>query len=74
MKEKVYKVISNIFQIPVEEITEDLSPDDTEQWTSLSHMNLLLALEQELNIQFKDEQIVEMLNVALILEAVKENL
>ena len=36
-------------------------------------MNLVLAIEQEFNIQFTEEQIIEMLNVALIKESLREH-
>lgn len=72
VKEDVFKVMSGVFNIPVEQISEDSSPDTIRGWDSLKHMNLVLALEEEFGIQFAEEQIVEMLNVALLIEAIKE--
>ena len=72
MKEKVLKVVSQIMNVPVKELSEDSSPDTIERWDSLQHMNLVLALEQEFNVSFTDQQIIEMMNVALICETLKE--
>jgi len=66
MKEKIFEVVSHVMNVPIEEINEDSSPDTIENWDSLKHMNLILALEQEFDRQFTDEQIIEMLNVKLI--------
>ncbi len=58
--------------VPVEQINENSSPDTIEAWDSLKHMNLILALEESLNVQFTDEQIVEMLSMELILAVLRE--
>ncbi len=58
--------------VPVEHITEDSSPDTVEKWDSLKHMNLILALEEEFDVQFSDDEVVEMLSVELILLTLKE--
>lgn len=56
----------------MEQINENSSPDTIEAWDSLKHMNLILALEESLNVQFTDEQIVEMLSMELILAVLRE--
>ena len=72
MKNRVYKVVSQILKVPLDEVSDDFSPDRCEEWDSLKHMNLIMALEEEFNIQFGEGQIVEMLSVGLIIESIKE--
>lgn len=72
MKEKVLQVVSRVMDVPVTELNEDSSPDTVAGWDSLKHMNLVLALEEELGVQFSDTQIVEMNSIGLILEILKE--
>ena len=72
MRERVYKIISQVFNVPIENINDESSSDDIETWDSLKHMNMVLALEEEFNVQFGEEQILEMLNVGLIIEILKE--
>jgi acyl carrier protein len=74
MQETVFMVVSQVFNLPIDEINEESSPDTIEIWDSLMHMNLILALEEEFGIQFREEQIIEMLNVSLIIEAIKEGM
>lgn len=71
MKAKVFKIVGQIMQVPANQLNEESSPDTVEKWDSLKHMNLILALEEEFNIQFTDTEIVEMLSVGLILEALE---
>ena len=67
MKEKVYKIISEILEWPLEKINEDSSPDNIGTWESLNHMKLVLALEEEFGVHFSDKQIVEMLDARSII-------
>ena len=73
MKERVIKVFSQVMGVPVESINEDSSPDTLEAWDSLKHMNLILALEEEFSVQFKDEEVVEMLSVGLVILVLEGN-
>lgn len=73
MKDKVLKIVSRVMDVPVKQLNEDSSPDTVENWDSLKHMSLILALEEELNITFSDEEIVKMLSVKLILESLRNN-
>ncbi len=72
MNDRVFKVISQVLNVPLTQINEESSPDSIAEWDSLKYMNLVLALEEEFNVQFTEEQIVEMLNVGLIIETLKE--
>jgi len=67
LKKRVFLIISNVFDYPLEKIDEKSSPDTIESWDSLNHMKLILALEEEFKVEFSDDQIVDMLNVSLIL-------
>jgi acyl carrier protein len=64
--EKIKKVMSAVFEIPVENINDDSSPDSIGNWDSLHHMNLVIALEEEFNITFNEDDISNMLNYKLI--------
>ena len=74
MKEKVYQIISQLMEIPVASISENSSGDDIVKWDSLKHMDLMMTLEEEFEIQFTDEEIVELSDVKSILEAIKEHI
>ena len=70
--ERVLRIVSQVMEVPVELLNGESSPDTVENWDSLRHMNLILALEEEFNINFSDEEIVEMLSVGIIVEIFKE--
>jgi acyl carrier protein len=66
MDEKIKKVMSAVFEIPDEDINDNSSPDSIVNWDSLHHMNLVIALEEEFNITFNEDDISNMLNYKLI--------
>ena len=68
IKERIKNVMSAVFELPVEQIKDDSSPDTIESWDSLKHMNLVVALEEEFGFEFADEEIVEMMNYNIIQE------
>jgi len=71
MEKRIKIVMSAVLEIPIGQIKEVSSPDTIESWDSLKHMNLIVALEEEFNIEFDDEEIVNSVNYALILNIIK---
>lgn len=65
---KLIEIMAPIFELEESQITENASPENIEKWDSLAHMNLVIALEQEFDIQFTEEQIVESLNFNALVE------
>ncbi|MEO5350337.1 MAG: acyl carrier protein [Magnetococcus sp. YQC-3] len=72
MENKVKQIVADVLGLSVESVHNDSSPDSIHAWDSIRHMNLVLALEQEFGVEFTEQQIVEMVNVELIILAVKE--
>jgi acyl carrier protein len=69
--ERVVAVVSKIMGVPPEEVTDESSADTIPAWDSLRHMNLILALEEEFEVSFDDEEIVELLTVGLIVDTIR---
>jgi acyl carrier protein len=64
--EKIKEVMSSVFDMPVENIDDNSSPDTIENWDSLHQMNLIVALEEEFGVTFSEDDISSMLNYKLI--------
>ena len=71
VEDRIKNVMSAVFEIPVNQIKDNSSADTIESWDSLKHMNLVVALEEEFEIEFKDDEIIEMMNYPLIIEVLK---
>ena len=71
MEDRTKEVMGSVFNISISSINNDSSPDNIENWDSLKHMNLIIALEEEFDIEFDDEEIVNSMSYALILNILK---
>jgi len=60
------RIISDILEVSLDNINEDSSPDNIEQWDSLSHIKLVIALEAEFEVKLSPEEMMDMLSVKLI--------
>src|SRR5205807_1416614 len=54
-------------------VPDNASIDSVEAWDSLKHIHMVLALEQEFNVQFTDTQVAEMVSLDLIVLVLKEH-
>jgi acyl carrier protein len=63
---KIKQVMSAVFEIPIESIADDASSDNIENWDSLRHLNLILALEEEFGVSIPDEEVGNLVNYKLI--------
>lgn len=68
MRNEVLKIISQIMNLPIDQLNDDSSPETIANWDSLKHMNLILALEEKFAVAFSDDEIVSMLSVKSIVE------
>lgn len=66
MENKLREIMASVFEVSIDDINEDASPDNLENWDSLRQLNLVSALEEEFNIEFDDEEIGEMLSYKLV--------
>jgi len=66
MENRIKEVMSDVFNIDIESINNNSSPDNIENWDSLKHMNLIVALEEEFGVEFDDNDIENLLNFQLI--------
>lgn len=74
MEERVKEIMGIVFEIDSNDISDDASSDHIENWDSLRHMNLIVALEEEFEIELDDEEIVEMMTLPLIVAILEEKL
>ncbi len=72
MENRIKKVMSEVLGIDEASISDSTSPENVESWDSLKQMNIIVALEEEFDIELSDEDMAEMLNYELIVEIIKE--
>ena len=68
--EQVRNVASDIFGIPADQITTESSPETIENWDSMQHLNLVLAVEEKFGVQLDPEDIEQMKNIGAVAKVV----
>jgi acyl carrier protein len=66
--DRVRSIAADVLEVPVVRISAGSSPETIDTWDSVRHLNLVLALEQEFNLQFEPEEIDQMKDIHHILE------
>jgi acyl carrier protein len=64
-------IMAKVFKIDINEINEETSADTIDQWTSLEHVDFLVKLQQEFDIELTDSQIVEMLSYKAVVQNIE---
>lgn len=72
-EQKLKNILANVFNVSSSSIDDNASVDTIENWDSLNHLKLVLALEQEFDVSFSEEQSVEILNLPLIKLTLQEH-
>ena len=72
MQYDVFKILSQIMNVPIDQLNDNSSPETIANWDSLKHMNLILALEEKFAVAFSDEEIIGMLSVKSIVDVLSK--
>ncbi len=64
--DQVRHVASDIFGIPADKIRAESSPETIENWDSMQHLNLVLAIEEKFGVQLEPEDIEQMKNIGAV--------
>lgn len=66
----VEQIVSEVFEVPLNEIADDKKLHDFEAWDSMVHMMLITTLEDTLGIRFEGEEIIALETIGQLKEMV----
>jgi acyl carrier protein len=61
--DQIRMMASDLFGVAVESITASSSPETLENWDSVQHLNLVLALEEKFGLQLSPEEVEQMKSI-----------
>lgn len=70
--EALTEVFCDIFDDEDITLTEETTADDIEDWDSLEHINLIVAVEKKFNIKFSMNEVTSMKNVGAMVDIIVE--
>lgn len=70
--EQLRDIMANALEIPPETIRENSTMQDIEEWDSLGHVHIMVALEQAFDIYMDVEDFAELDSVPAIMQFVQK--
>lgn len=69
---KLTEIFRDFFDDGSIELQDTTTSDDIEDWDSLEHINLIVAIEQEFGIKFTMGEVTGMKNVGAMVDIIQE--
>lgn len=77
-RSEIFKKVNEIFcdELDNEDIVlnDDTTADDAEEWDSLSHVQLIVAIEKAFGIKFTSNEILSWSNVGQLVDSIENRL
>ena len=72
--EQLNAIFCKVFDDNDIKITPEMTSDEIDEWDSLSHVNLVVAIEKYFKIKFKSSEIIRWKNIGQMYDSIKEKL
>ena len=72
--EELTKVFEEVFDQKGLQISPETTANDIEGWDSMSHVTMLMAVEEHFGIEFKPYEIANLVNVGALISLVDKKL
>lgn len=78
-RQEIFKKLNEIFEDVLDlddtpNLTNETSADDIEEWDSLSHIQLIVAIEKAFKIKFTSLEIMKWANVGEMVSSMEDKL
>ena len=71
---KLPSVFCDVFDIPSVEVSDRTTAEDIEEWDSLSHVQLVVAIEKAFGVKFTALEIMKWKNVGELVDSIAHKL
>lgn len=71
---KLNEIFIDVLDLDEVELTDDTSANDIEEWDSLSHIQLIVAVEKTFGIKFTSLEIMKWKNVGEMVDSILEKI
>ena len=72
LKQELQKIYYEVFDDTSIVLFNEMTADDIEAWDSLTHLRLIMQIEQYFNIKFTTAQIKRTKNVGMLIDMIEQ--
>jgi len=72
--EKIKQIIAKVFELEINDINDDFSIENCENWDSITHLTLIQSIEDEYGIELELMETLEMVSIEKIYSIIKSKL
>jgi acyl carrier protein len=66
MRKRLKQVLANTFNVPPEQVCEDAEVGALPRWTSLGHLELMMAVEMEFGVRIPSDIMLDLVSLQAI--------
>ena len=74
VRQELFEIVQEIFRDIFDDenlvLVESTNSNDIEDWDSLNHINLVIAIESEVNVKFNFEELASLKDVGAMLDLI----
>ena len=70
IESRVQEVMRRVLQLPELVVTRSLTAKDVVEWDSLAHINLIIEIERQFEVQFDLDELESMQNVGILIDVI----
>ena len=74
VKETLTEVFQDVFDDDELELFDEMTAEDVEEWTSLTHIQLIVAVEKKFNVKFTTVEVMKLKNVGEFIGLIEKKL
>ena len=71
IKDRLFSLMVDVLQVDETKINIDTSPETIQEWDSLKHVLLLMAIEEEFEFRFTDDDMTQCISAESIMSVLK---
>ena len=72
LDKRILLIMSEVFDLDEDKIDDDSSTNSLSEWDSMNHMNLIVALEEEFQCEFDEDDIENMVSFKIIKSTIEK--
>ncbi|MBR3602267.1 MAG: acyl carrier protein [Lachnospiraceae bacterium] len=74
VKETLTEVFQDVFDDDELELFDEMTAEDVEDWTSLTHIQLIVAVEKKFGVKFTTVEVMKLKNVGEFIALIEKKL